>query len=523
MIFSRKPQRARCTPLCAVSSSHNIEKEWRFIMKKFTLLLVIALLLVSVSSVWADNETYHWNGKNGLDSEKCAAAGQEGRPESGWIHWVFTDKGSSTDAVLTLSGSGSGSFSPGHPTNASAWHFYTPYYPLGGLNASVQLSGGNAGKNAKLVISDYCQGAYEQLEVTKTAVTAYTRTHNWDIAKKVDPTELYLYVLDHNGLTTGTATWTIDLTYGGYVDSDYKVSGAITIKNTGGLTAVVTSVNDVLAGSPIPVSCGGLPYSLSPGSTLTCTYSQDGYVTGINHVTVMTERDSYKASAPIVWGDPTSEVDKTVTISDVSDLLGSKSFGPVTAQNAQFTYKKDFSWGDYGRAGCGQHTYTNTASVMGSDSVVLDSASAALDVYVQCMIFRGETAWAANGNESGELRYTTQGSWATYVEYSKKTVSLFAGQTKPAGTVEFSEIVDGKVTITVKMTGDWEFEEVAENLAVQDYATAPSGNPSPGQFDYKKTCIASESTCSIIVPANAYYGVHANVGWWLPDPNFGPK
>jgi hypothetical protein len=47
---------------------------------------------------------------------------------------------------------------------------------------------------------------------------------------------------------------------------------------------------------------------------------------------------------------------------------------------------------------------------------------------------------------------------------------------------------------------------------VQDYEFAPSGNPSPGLFDWKATC--SETSCTITVPENNFYGVHVNVGYW---------
>jgi hypothetical protein len=486
-------------------------------MKKLTLLLVIALLLVSASSVWANN--YSWDGKNGLDSQKCGLAGQAGRPESGWIHWVFTGKGSSTDATLTLGGTGSGSYSPGHPTNANVWHFYTPYFDVKGLTASVVLSGGSAAKNARLVISDYCPGGTEKLSVKKTAVTHYTRTHFWSIKKSVDPMAFWLYV---NGSGDGKATWTVDLKYEGKQDSDHKISGQIIIKNTGSLTAVVTNVFDELAGAAIPVNCpGGLPYSLGIGAELICSYSQDGYVTGTNEVTVTTEKATYGASAEINWGGPSKEINKDVTVTDESDLFGNETLGTSSApEGTQFEYDKEFKWADYGREKCGDYTYNNTARVIGDNNVILAYDTAKVDVHVQCMIFRGETAWAANGDVPLQLRYTDQGNWATYVEYAAKTTTLFAGQTKNVGMVTFSAVSGGKVTITVNLTGGWEFEDVAENLKIQDYASAPSGNPSPGGFDHKKTCDVSGTTCSIEVPANNFYGVHVNVGWWIPDPKF---
>jgi hypothetical protein len=133
------------------------------------------------------------------------------------------------------------------------------------------------------------------------------------------------------------------------------------------------------------------------------------------------------------------------------------------------------------------------------------------------MEFQGETAWAANGNDPGELRYVEQGNWATYVAYAEKTTTLFAGQDINVGTVNFSAPdADNMVTITVALVDGWEFEDAAENLKVQDYEAAPGGNPSPGQFAHKKTCDATSDTCSIKVPANNFYGVHVDVGQWVP-------
>ncbi len=53
------------------------------------------------------------------------------------------------------------------------------------------------------------------------------------------------------------------------------------------------------------------------------------------------------------------------------------------------------------------------------------------------------------------------------------------------------------------------FEPDITNLAVQDYEEAPSGNPAPGRFDYKK--VASGTEASITVPLNNFYGIHLNV------------
>lgn len=127
--------------------------------------------------------------------------------------------------------------------------------------------------------------------------------------------------------------------------------------------------------------------------------------------------------------------------------------------------------------------------------------------------WQDETAWAAGS------RYVKRGNWATYTPYegTAKTVTLYAGQTMEAGTVAFSAPAGGKVTITVTLNSGWRFNpDKPENLKVQDYADAPSGNPAPGQFAWKKNC--TDSTCSIEVPLNNYYGVHVDVQREVPCP-----
>ena len=117
----------------------------------------------------------------------------------------------------------------------------------------------------------------------------------------------------------------------------------------------------------------------------------------------------------------------------------------------------------------------------------------------------GETAWAAGD------RYVSRGNWATYTPYAEGTVTLYAGQYMEAGTVSFSAVSGDMVTITITLNAGWRFEDVEENVKIQDYATAPSGNPAPGLFDWKG--YATGSSFSIDVPANNFYGVHVNVEW----------
>lgn len=122
--------------------------------------------------------------------------------------------------------------------------------------------------------------------------------------------------------------------------------------------------------------------------------------------------------------------------------------------------------------------------------------------------YAGETAWA-----DGD-RYVRRGNWATYTAYqSDEAVTIFAGQTIEVGTAEFSDAIDGEVTITitlsegVRLAVDPETGEALEEaVKIQGYNAAPSGNPAPGLFTtYKGNSLV------ITVPEFDYYGIHLDV------------
>lgn len=130
--------------------------------------------------------------------------------------------------------------------------------------------------------------------------------------------------------------------------------------------------------------------------------------------------------------------------------------------------------------------------------------------------FEGETAWAAGS------RYTNRGNWATYTSYSgiEKTVDLLAGQTMDAGNVTFSAPAAGVVTITIELHAGWRFALVPvgeengqpifdNNVKIQHYDSAPSGNPSPGLFQWKS--VEEGNFAEIEVPQASFYGVHVDV------------
>ena len=121
--------------------------------------------------------------------------------------------------------------------------------------------------------------------------------------------------------------------------------------------------------------------------------------------------------------------------------------------------------------------------------------------------WEGETAWA-----DGE-RYVNPGNWATYTAYNgvARVATLFAGQTLDAGTVFFSAPEDGLVTICIMLNEGFRFADDEENVKIQDYDEAPTGNPAPGQFQWKGTADQGDAMFWIVVPVNGFYGVHVDV------------
>lgn len=528
------------------------------------LALALALLVAACSNLQAAPQaeptsteptfTYSWDGKRGLGSEKCEYAGQPGRPATGWIHWVFNTKGASTGAELTLGGTGSGTYEPGEPLDANIWHFYTPYYDLSGLTATITLFGGDKGPGSGLVISDWCAGTGSRsLQVSKTADTEFTRTHKWKIAKSVATDYGYTYNgypkiwLYTDGRGDETATWTVDVTYNGYEDSGFAIYGAITIKNIATTTKTIDSVTDDLGlekfeGIDLTCKVGDdvvtFPYALGAGQTITCTYREavtaEAGDRGTNVVTVVVngEEDPYYGEAEWAFDAPTTEVNKSVHVwdyNDLSDPLDWINLGKVTApEGTRFTYSKAFAWADYGKDNCGDFAYHNIAKVIGDENAVLGEARATLKVNVQCFVFKGETVTGA-----GLPWSRVRGAPNTWFEYTPQNFAadvlydLIQGRPRnKVGTFEINA-VNGQNNLCFTF-GEfpagtpWELDSSkTANVKIQPLDAAPTRYLQPGQFAYHFT-LTGTSFCVTVPQVKYGYAIHLDAGYWMPDPNFGP-
>ncbi|WP_203581501.1 hypothetical protein [Microbacterium hibisci] len=382
---------------------------------------------------------------------------------------------------------------------------------------------------------------YEHLTVTKEMTTEYHRTHEWTLDKNVSKSDVWLYAPGGAGSGTGQVDWTVDVMYGGYTDSAFLVKGTITVTNDGEAATVVSDVVDTMTiggmADVVDITCGDPAIDfeqdvvvLDVGQSLTCTFSQSvsGKVEGTNSAVATTlSGGTYSTAAPVAipaWGAPKTETDASATVTDVNDATDPPTVRTETftaPYGGSLTYSDTFSYDDYDV--CGDYQVKNTATLSAAGVPPVEKI---VNIHVQCLVFQGETAWAAN-TTAGTLPYNTKkgGNWATYVKYPQddNVYTVYAGQSTPVGTATITDLGNGTVRVTIALDDDWDFAGGGTNLHVQGYSSAPSGNPSPGQFASHTTCVTTADTCTTApIAKRPYYGIHLDVGQWVPDPMFGP-
>jgi len=275
------------------------------------------------------------------------------------------------------------------------------------------------------------------LTVTKDAVATFTRTYNWTIDKSVEPATWDLFRGDD-----GTSEYTIEVHKTGYTDSDWAVTGTITVENDGGADAELSGVDDQIDGvGAATVSCPvSFPYTLAQGATLT-TYSSDlpDGAQRTNTATASVSGDgSFSGEAEIIFGDPTTEVNASI---NVDDTHADGDFGPVSDDFTQ-TYSRTFTCdGDAG-------THDNTATIV--ETGQSDDASVTVNCHALVVTKDASTS------------VTRTWSW-TIDKVIDPTCFLPSGgyddsATPPTATVQQNEQLDVCYDITIDATSvdsDW--------------------------------------------------------------------
>ncbi len=263
-----------------------------------------------------------------------------------------------------------------------------------GLASPVNASGGFAG----LSHIDFCwdpnRRIIEQVSVTKTAFTAFTRTWDWDIEKSGDQTDLTLsagqtFKVNYDVVVSATKT-----------DSDFKVSGNIVVKNE---TVPAASVQ-ILSVSDLLTTAGGddvtgavtcpvtFPHTLAANAEITCTYTATlaSMVGGTNTATAVVKSGALELPriGTETWAfgstpTPTTEVDKCIEVDDdKKGLLGTVCAGDLVEGKKTFTYALEVSY-DVCKED-GSYEYKNTAELETNNTNTTKSSSWTVNITVPC-------------------------------------------------------------------------------------------------------------------------------------------
>lgn len=230
-----------------------------------------------------------------------------------------------------------------------------------------------------------------EVVVTKDASTSLTRTWDWTIEKSADQTELTLsagqsFLVNYDVAVDATAT-----------DSDWAVSGTITIQNPAPVPATVTDVTDVIsllgeADIPATVDCPeDFPFGIAAGDSVQCTYAAD-LPDGSSRLNTATA----ETSGPVSGDSGTATVDfAAATVTDVDECIDVEDtlagvLGEVCVGDAPKTFEYQLDVSEFlvpsedPYAECGDYTVENVASFLTGDTGATGSDDWTIDVSIPC-------------------------------------------------------------------------------------------------------------------------------------------
>jgi hypothetical protein len=230
------------------------------------------------------------------------------------------------------------------------------------------------------------------IAVEKTAETSWKRAWTWDIDKSTTTTSVSLLLGQ-----TQDVEYTLDVT-GSSTDSDFKVTGIITVSNAGTAPASITSVADLLDGADVHCAVT-LPYELAAGASFDCTYEAvvATRTPGTNTARVTATAVGTASLSPIddataeysFSESPTEETNRKVSLYDsrYSGMsLPSEVEGDADGSPFEGEYTYSVTVGPYTAAACNTTTdFINRAEVRVYDTeTALDSDEVRVPVSVNC-------------------------------------------------------------------------------------------------------------------------------------------
>ena len=226
--------------------------------------------------------------------------------------------------------------------------------------------------------------------VTLDAQPALKRTHTWGIEKSVSQSSLTLKAGE-----SATVTYSVKVSSAAPVDSDWSVSGKMTMTDDPNIT-VNSVVFKVIPEAPVNSpeilashSCMPMTFPVDLGiEGLECAYSAalpnaDARRAWMRATATEDDGDTgvRNAFAPFTFASATvNEVDECVNVTD--SMAG--ALGMVCAADSPKTFTYSTTIGPFSAAQCGEHTVNNTARFLTNDTGASGSASASVDVTVVC-------------------------------------------------------------------------------------------------------------------------------------------
>lgn len=272
-------------------------------------------------------------------------------------------------------------------TNGQSWPFSASGSQTYSKIFSCDADQGAHGNIATIVETGQSDNASVQvncysLTVKKTAETSLDRLYRWSIVKLVDQTALTL------GLNqTQLLNYLVTVTMTGSIDSNWGVTGTITIHNPAPMAATLTSVQDLIDGTiSSPVTCPSL--TVLAGGDLVCIYTSllpNGSL-HINEATATLQNipqgtTNFSVTLPFDFSNALiNAIDETVAVSDsLQGFLGNLTAGVDILPK---TYAYTRTAGPY--AVCGNQTINNTASFTTNDTQTGGNSSQLVTIEVPC-------------------------------------------------------------------------------------------------------------------------------------------
>ncbi|HEX3037436.1 MAG TPA: hypothetical protein VHO94_00395 [Oscillospiraceae bacterium] len=247
--------------------------------------------------------------------------------------------------------------------------------------ATIVQTGQSA--SAAVVVNCY------DLIVTKTVKPSFTRYYSWSITKKaVDSNGVAITSLTLGINESYTVQYVIDV-YPTYTDSDFMVTGTITVNNPNPTRSANVLISDLILPDGINSTVTPASVSVPPQSSVTVNYSaalpnnssrSDQATALLSNIPSGTTPFSSDAIPFDFSNAEIKTVDSCINVIDSN--AGPLNSSPICGTSAQLTYRRTF--GPYTSCTPGILLFPNTATFTTTDTQTFGSATWQISVTVPC-------------------------------------------------------------------------------------------------------------------------------------------